>query len=325
MNDRPISGYRPIWRWLTITTCFGLLATAFLQWRTIERLQSENEVLREEQPPARPEPSAPNRLSDAGQAPELKRSEEGLLELLQLRNEVRKLREQVAQAAFENPPASSPPAAAVVAETSYRDSEVQQWGIDAMGGDARALDNMANLALAALDMDTNDQAAVRSEIGLVFQTLGTEAGRGNAAALQAVWQATRIRGLQDYAVKALGQAAGQGNEEALKPLLNPEDYLILRSSAVSALKPAADAGNPRAIQALATVAADPNQHPLWFMAAQGLEAAAIAGDSTAIDALAALATDEDRNVHRKAVLTLEAAARGNQVRAEEALRNLGWR
>src|SRR5206468_9094492 len=122
-------------------------------------------------------------------------------------------------------------------------------------------------------MNTNEQAAARSDLRLAFEALGTEAGKGNAAALQAVWQASRMQDLQGFAVVALGQAASQGNEEALKPLLDPESYMILRSSAVGALKPAADAGNARAIQALSATA-DQNQQALWFLAAQGLETAA---------------------------------------------------
>ena len=134
-----------------------------------------------------------------------------------------------------------------------------------------------------------------------------------------------MQDLQGFAVVALGQAASLGNEEALKPLLDPESYMILRSSAVGALKPAADAGNARAIQALAATAADQNQQALWFLAAQGLETAAGAGNAIAIDSLAALAAAENQNARKEAVLALEAAARNNQPRAEEALRKLGWR
>jgi hypothetical protein len=194
-----------------------------------------------------------------------------------------------------------------------------------MHGDSGALDKLAKLAAAARTMNTNEQDAARSDIRQAFETLATEAGKGNATALQLVWQASRMRELQGYAVDALGQAAGLGNEEALKPLLDPESYHLLRSSTTAALKPAADAGNVRAIQALAATAADQNQPGLWFLAAQGLERAAVAGNTTAIDSLAALAAAQDQNVRKEATLALEAAARANQPRAQEALRKLGWR
>ena len=174
-------------------------------------------------------------------------------------------------------------------------------------------------------MSSNEQATALSDIRRAFEALGTEAGKGNAAALQAVWKASRMQDLQGFAVTALGQAASQGSEEALKPLLDPESYLILRSSAIAALKPAADAGNARAIQALAAAAGDRNQPALWLLAAQGLETAARAGNAIAIDSLAVLAATEDQNVRKQAVLALEAAARQSQPRAQEALRKLGWR
>ncbi len=198
-------------------------------------------------------------------------------------------------------------------------------GVAALGGDSSTLDRLANLAAAARTMNTNERAATLSGIWSAFELLGTEAGKGDKAGLQALWQTSRIRDLQGFAVKALGQAAGLGNEEALEPLLNPESYLLLRSSATSALKPAAHAGNERAIQALAATAADPKQQALGLLAAQGLEAAAGAGNTTAIDGLATLAATTNQYIRKEALLALEAAARKNQPRAEEALRKLGWR
>ena len=123
----------------------------------------------------------------------------------------------------------------------------------------------------------------------------------------------------------LGQAAGQGNEQALNTLIDPESHLLLRSSAVPALKAAADAGNERAIQALVATAADPKQQALWSLAAQGLETAAAAGNATAIDSLAQIAGATNQNSSKQSVLALEAAARNQQPRAEDALRKLGWR
>jgi hypothetical protein len=83
-------------------------------------------------------------------------------------------------------------------------------------------------------------------------------------------------------------------------------------------------GNERAIQALVATAADLKQPALWLLAAQGLEAAAAAGNATAIAGLATLAAAPNQVISKQAVLALEAAARKNQPRADEALRKLGW-
>ncbi len=68
---------------------------------------------------------------------------------------------------------------------------------------------------------SSQPVAALSSIQSAFELLGTEAGKGSTAGLQALWRASRIRGLQGFAVRALGQAAGLGNEEALQPLLDP--------------------------------------------------------------------------------------------------------
>ena len=325
MINANVSRNNPTWRWIAIAGCLGLLVAVFVQWHAIWQLHRENELLRAQpQPPPMDVPSQPT-VSGGGGALDVELSQKDRGELLRLRNEVRQLREQVARPALDGSPVASQTATRVAPGGQYRDDEVRQLGAAATRGDSAALDKLAKLTAAARVMDTNEQAVVLSDIRLAFEALGTEAGKGSTAALQAVWRASRMRDLQGFAVSALGQAAGLGNEEALKPLLDPEGYLILRSSAVAALQPAADAGNARAIQALAAVASDQKQQALWFLAAQGLESSAVAGNSTAIDALASLAATQDQNVRRQAILALEAAARKPQPQAEEALRKLGWR
>jgi hypothetical protein len=312
-------------RWIAIAGVLAVTTAIFVQWRMISQLRHENESLRAQVQPlpvAAPEPIP---IASAGDAVETEQSRKDRLELLRLRGEVGQLREQVARSATTAGPVASQLAAPEVPAGQYRDDEIRQLGVAAMQANSGALDKLAKLAAAAGTMNTNDQAAVRSDIQRAFEALGTEAGKGNAAALQAVWQASRIPDLQGFAVQALGQAAGQGNQEALKPLLAPESYLILPSSAVAALKHAADAGNEQAIQALAATAGNRSQSALWFLAAQGLESAAGAGNATAIDSLAALAAGDNQNVRKEALLALEAAARKSQPRAEEALRKLGWR
>jgi hypothetical protein len=312
--------------------CVVLLFAVSWQWSVISGLREENESLRSK-PQTMESASAPagGGVSQLGEQVQV---ENDRLELLRLRNETRELREQVTQltaARSNSASASKTPGMAPESRTAStvpaqpQNDEMRQLGLAAMRGEAGALDKLAKIAADSRTLDTNAQAGVRSDLRDVFQSLGAEAGKGNSTALQAVWQASRIKELQGFAVEALGQAAGQGNDEALKPLLDPESYMILRSSAVAALKPAADAGNSRAIEALAATAANQSQSTLWLLAAQGLATAASGGNPTAIDSLAALAATDNQNVRQEALQALEAAARKNQPRAEEALRKLGWR
>jgi hypothetical protein len=322
MTHPSISSGGRIWRWLVAVALLGAFATVIIQSRSISRLRQENELLRAQPRGGANETTNPSTAANTNVAVDVEQLQKDSLELLRLRNEVRQLRERVTH--ISTPPPASPAEPTKASEARDDGEQVHALAIAAMQGNSAALDKLAKLAVAAR-ATTNDPAATRSDLGKAFEALATEAGKGNAGALQALWQASRIQSLQGLAVRALGQAAGQGNEEALKPLLDPEAYLILRSSAVGALKPAADTGNARAIQALATTAADPNQEALWFLAAQGLETAASAGNTLAIDSLAALAAGQNQNARKQAILALEAAARNNQLRAEEALRKLGWR
>jgi len=313
-------------RWIGIAGGLALLVAVLLQWRSISQLRREMEALRAQLAAAPPTASSqPATAAALAEANDMHQLEKERLELLRLRNEVRQLREQTSSPATGARPLPPAPVTAVAPGVQSPSDEVRQLALAAIQGDTSALDKLANLAAAMRTMKPEEQAAMRSAIQSAFELLGAEAGKGNTAGLQSLWQASRIRELQGFAVKGLGQAAGMGNEEALKPLLDPEAYLLLRSSTTSALKPAADAGNERAIQALATTAADPKQQGLWYLAAQGLEAAAAAGNATAIDGLATLAAGQNQAVSKAAVLALEGAARKNQPRAEDALRKLGWR
>lgn len=223
-------------------------------------------------------------------------------------------------------PAASERATPVAPAVQSPEGKGRQLGVAALRGDAGALDKLAEMAAAMRTMNSDEQAAVRSDIRLAFEVLGTEAGKGNAAGLQALWQATRIPALKGFATEGLGHAAGHGNEEALKALLDPEGHHLLRSSAVSALRFAADAGNAQAIEALAATARDPKQRGLWVLAARGLAKAASTGNVTAIGGLATLAAPDNHPIIRdEAISALEAAARQGQPRAEEALRKLGLR
>jgi hypothetical protein len=316
MNNPSISGNSSTWRWLAIAAWAGLLVAIILQWHSITRLRQEVESLH-----AQPQAAVPA----AGEAAVMEQLQKERREVLELLKELRRARERASSPAAEFGGAASQAAPSSAPATEPANDEARRLAVAAMGGDSSAVGELAELATAMRTMNTNEAVQVRSALWSAFDLLWTEAGKGNAGALQAIWQASRISNLQWLAVKALGQAAGLGNEEALRLLLDPETYLILRSSATSALKPAADAGNERAIQALAATAADPRQKALWLLAVQGLETASAAGNATAIDGLATIATATNQMIRKQAVLALEAAALKGQPRAEEALRKLGWR
>jgi len=325
MNNPSISRNSSTWRWLAIAASVGLLVAIIFQWHSISRLRQEVEALRAQPQAAAPDAASQPAASAAGEAAVVEQLQKERLEVLELVKELRRLRERATSPAADPGAVGTQPAPSSAAAIQGAGDEVRQLVVAAMGGDSSALGKLAELAAAMRRMHTNEAVQVRSALWSAFDLLGTEAGKGNTAALQAIWQASRIRELQGLAVKALGQAAGLGNEEALKPLLDPEKYFLVRSSTTGALRPAADAGNERAIQALVATAADPKHQPIWYMAAQGLKTAAAAGNATAIDGLAMLAAVTNEHVRKEAVLGLEAAARNNQPRADEALRKLGWR
>jgi hypothetical protein len=104
--------------------------------------------------------------------------------------------------------------------------------------------------------------------------------------------------------------------------LEPAKYNIPLATAVGALQLAADSGNQKAIDALAAVATDDSQRPLWCMAAYGLGKAAESGNAVAIDTLIALSGSTNRSVQMAAASGLKAAAAHQNAKAAEALRQM---
>ncbi|MBL9134860.1 MAG: hypothetical protein JNK85_03285 [Verrucomicrobiales bacterium] len=317
---------------MTVAGWLAVLAFGFFQWRSISQLRRENEALRAQirlaeltTPlsihPGEPVPAQP--LLAARVDPRAR---------LHSRSDAEPLRQQTDLNGSLTPSTTAvthsetAPAPAGTAATALIE-ETRRLGEAVLRGESAALDSLARMVATASSGDSEARDQVFADIRSTFHALGQRAGHGDATGLLSLWQASRLPDLEGFATEGLGQAAGLGNEEALRPLLDPESYLILRSSATSALKPAADAGNQRAIAALAATASDPERRPLWLLAAQGLETAATDGNGIAIDRLATLAAipDQDPNVTKIALLALEAAARRNHARAEEALRRLGWR
>jgi hypothetical protein len=325
MNSPNTSPRRSIRHWIASVGWLALLALVLFQSRSLSLLRREVETLRTQAQTAPPETPSPPPAATAVPGGDQAQLQQYRQAFLQFSNEVWAFRQQMTAAANAAGAAAPQPGLSPVPPADAHAGEARQLVDAALQGDISALDKLAKLSAAVRTLKPEDQTAARASLQAAFEYLGTQAGGGNAASLQVLWQASRIRELQGYAVKGLGQAAGMGNEEALKPLLDPESYLLLRSSTTAALKPAADAGNERAIAALATTAADPKQQALWLMAAQGLETAATAGNATAIDGLITLAAAQNQVISKQAVLALEAAARNHQPRAEEALKKLGWR
>ncbi len=158
-----------------------------------------------------------------------------------------------------------------------------------------------------------------------FKVIEEDALAGNPAAVDAVLQSIQIPELKGSAVKCIGALAGNGNDPALEVLLNPRAYGLLPSGVVGALQPAADQGNQKAIDALAAVANDPKQTPLWYMAAKSLEKSAGSGNAVAIDALIAISASSNTNMQNAALPGLRAAAANQNAKAAEALRSMRFK
>jgi hypothetical protein len=156
-----------------------------------------------------------------------------------------------------------------------------------------------------------------------FDAMTDDASKGKPFARDALDRALKIPELSGMAVRSLGVLAGNGDADALEVLLHPEKHGALLSSAVGALKPAVDNGNQKAIDALAAVARDTNEQPLWFLAANGLNKAAGSGNPVAIDALIDLLASPNRSVQRAAIAGLKMAAANQNAKATEALRAAG--
>jgi hypothetical protein len=234
-----------------------------------------------------------------------------------------KLHDQRATTQGTKPPQSSP------------EESAEQLTTAVLQGDFAALDTLAAMTRKAASANRPDMTSDEQEklvaglrpIWAAFDTLADQASQGNQNALQALAKAARIPELSGLAIKSLGQLAGRGSEGALNIVLDPQRFGIdvPFSSTVSALKPAAESGNPRAIEALAAVAADDNQQPLWFMAADALRKPAESGNSVAIEALISFSRSTNQSVLNAVRIGLGAAAANQNERVAEALRNLNAR
>ncbi|MDB6029380.1 MAG: polymerase, sigma-24 subunit, subfamily [Verrucomicrobiales bacterium] len=219
------------------------------------------------------------------------------------------------------------------ADTAAEDV-ARQLALSVIQGDASALDKIAEMSTAERQSFRTNEAGLNdtqrgdlarktfAPLHTAFDVLSEAALNGNENAMQAIERSMLKEELRGSAIECLGLLAGKGDEVALNALLNPQQYKILLSSTVSALKPAADNGNQRAIDALAAVAVDEKQRPLWYMAASSLQKAAASGNSTAVDALVSLSRSTNSSVQRAAVIGLKGAAANQNSKAADALRGL---
>ena len=298
-----------------------------IQHQAKVRLREENQALRQQTDQLASLAAENERLSNlvsrSTSSPSLPDGQ--LTELLRLRGEVTRLR-----AAGQPPPPSEPQ----VSSKPPSEDSVRQLALAVAQGDPAALTKLLELAKAAhQDFNTNSVGLTDEEKGRLgrqtfgpllsaFDVLREEAAKGSQPALQAIAQSITIPEFQGAAVRAAGALAGAGNEGALGVLLEPAKYNIPLATAVGALQLAADSGNQKAIDALAAVATDDSQRPLWCMAAYGLGKAAESGNAVAIDTLIALSGSTNRSVQMAAASGLKAAAAHQNAKAAEALRQM---
>ena len=119
-------------------------------------------------------------------------------------------------------------------------------------GDGGAFDELARAA-SALYQGINyrtDHSLIMSyliHMHAAFDVLGEEAGKGNAAAFQALKKSMDTGYLNGFAPDALGMAAAAGNKDALDILVHYQESGILESTAIFALAKPVEAGVAPAI------------------------------------------------------------------------------
>jgi len=250
-------------------------------------------------------------------------------ELLKLRNEVAMLRRGQGAAA------GAPPAAVAVADNGPAPADIgKELGMAVVRGEQGAFGKLMDLAKTQLAAFNTNRVGLtdsaRGELAsrtfaplyAAFKVIEEAALTGSPTASDAVVQSLQIPELKGHAVQCLGALAGNGNETALEILLNPRRYNLLESTVVSALRPAADTGNQKAIDYLVTIANDPRNTALWYLAAKGLEKSAGSGNPAAIDALVALSVSQNASVQNAVIPGLTAAAANQNAKAAEALRSI---
>jgi len=160
-----------------------------------------------------------------------------------------------------------------------------------------------------------------------FGVITRGAVQGQPNAINAINDMIAVSEFRGLVIQSLGTLAGKGNNDALEVLLDPARFGFPStswSSVVGALVPAAENGDERAINALIAVTQDTDHRALWFMAATGLNTAAATGNPAAIDALINLAQigSTNKSVLNAAMSGLQKAAANQNQKAADALASL---
>lgn len=192
----------------------------------------------------------------------------------------------------------SPPVSKVKVNTGGPTVEdMRKIGELAAKGDKQGVDELAKTAeklYENIDYDV-EKSRVRNNLSLMraaFKPLAEAAGRGEAAALEALKHAKTNQRLRSFTTDAYGIAAGMGNKESLEILLNYKMHGFLLSTTVGALQDAGNKNIPEAVDFLVSVIKDPKSKALHYMASQGLIGAASAGNEKATEALKTFAEEK---------------------------------
>ncbi|HAO77440.1 MAG TPA: hypothetical protein DCQ92_00415 [Verrucomicrobia subdivision 3 bacterium] len=325
---------------LVTVTVAALAGAGIYQARQAAQLREQNQTLQQSQAPLaeqirqlqRERDDATNRL--AGLRDELAKGKSNNLELLKLRNEITMLRRS--QTANQKLADDSSPLTEPAKSNEPSSGDIgRELGMAVVRGDAGAFDKLlAEIKTEQQSFKTNNiglndqqrrEVSLRTftPINAAFKVIEEASVNGSQPALDALARSLQIPELRGPAVNSLGGLAGNGDAGALEVLLHPEKYGALLSGTIGTLQPAADNGNQKAIDALAAVATDQKNQPLWPMTANSLAKAAAAGNTMAIDALISMSSSTNRNIQNAVAEALRGAAANQNAKAAEALRSMG--
>lgn len=323
------------------TALVAAIGTGVYEAHENSQLHSQVRTLHQQQAPLREQvrhlreehENLTNRLASLMAANAQLQSDQNENELLKLRGEIALLRQQAATNENAAATTSENREKSVLKEPSGEETG-RELGTAVVRGDSGAFDKLLAAAKAeqknfntqrvGLDQQQKDDLSQRTfqPINVAFQIIGDAAAKGNSPALDALARSLQIPELRGLAVGSLGGLAGNGDPGALDILIHPKKYGVLLSSTIPALRPAAANGNQAAIKALAAVADDEKNQPLWFMTAASLTPAAASGSAVAVDALIHMSSSTNRSIQRAVVSGLRSAAANQNAKAAEALRTM---
>jgi RNA polymerase sigma factor (sigma-70 family) len=320
----------------TLTAAIG---TGIFEAHQASQLRDQVQTLQKQQAPLteqnqqlqRERDDATNRV--AGLNDELAKANRNNSELLKLRSEITMLKRNPAN---QKPADVSASPTETVKSPEPSSADVgRELGAAVVRGDAGAFDKLLAESITehesfrtniiGLDKQQQYELSMRAfaPINAAFKVIAEAADNGSQPALDALTRSLQISALNGLAVNSLGGLAGKGDTGALEVLIHPEKYGALLSSTIPPLRSAADNGNQTAIDALAAVAADPKNQPLWPMTANSLAKAAAAGNTVATDALISMSSSTNQIIQSAIIEVLRTAASNQNAKAAEALRSMG--